>query len=88
MRLAAARIGCQGDEVKDQGVGRQRARRPAARAAPFPAALRDCPGAADLQPGDVVTTGTWTDAYPIEPGQVWQSQFDPPLHGLELRCER
>ena len=50
--------------------------------------MQQCPGAPSLQGGDVVTTGTWTDAYPIEPGQVWQARFDSPLPGLELRCER
>ena len=28
--------------------------------------LRACPGAPDLQPGDVITTGTWTDAWAVE----------------------
>jgi 2-oxo-3-hexenedioate decarboxylase len=44
--------------------------------------LRQCPGAPDLQAGDVVTTGTWTDAWPVQPGQVWTAQFDTPLSQL------
>ena len=37
------------------------------------------PGAAPIQPGEVVTTGTLTDARPIAPGQVWETTFDTPL---------
>jgi 2-oxo-3-hexenedioate decarboxylase len=40
--------------------------------------LRACPGATDLQPGDVVTTGTWTDAWPIAAGQTWTAEFSLP----------
>ena len=47
--------------------------------------LRDCPGAADLQAGDVVTTGTWTDAWPVAPGQRWSAEFDAPLPPLHVR---
>lgn len=36
--------------------------------------------------GDVVTTGTITDAWPMAPGQVWRSRPDhAALHGLTLR---
>lgn len=44
--------------------------------------LRQCPGATDLQPGDVVTTGTWTDAFAIAPGERWTAQFSLPLPSL------
>ncbi len=46
--------------------------------------LRCCPGAPDVQPGDVVTTGTWTDAWPVAPGQTWVAQFDAPLSPLQV----
>ncbi|MBS3995840.1 MAG: fumarylacetoacetate hydrolase family protein [Hydrogenophaga sp.] len=46
--------------------------------------LRQCPDATDLQPGDVVTTGTWTDAFPIAPGERWSAQFSSPLHSLSM----
>ena len=48
----------------------------------FLAELRACPGVPDLQPGDVVTTGTWTDAWPVQPGQTWQARFSDPLPPL------
>jgi 2-keto-4-pentenoate hydratase len=51
----------------------------------FVSALRDCPGAPDLQPGDVVTTGTWTDAWPVHRGERWRAQFAAPLAPLSVR---
>ena len=38
-----------------------------------------------LQPGDVVTTGTLTDAQPMRAGQHWTVRFEgAPLRGLDL----
>ena len=48
----------------------------------FLTALRACPDAPDLQPGDVVTTGTWTDAWPLQPGERWRAHFSLP--GFQL----
>jgi 2-keto-4-pentenoate hydratase len=47
--------------------------------------LRQCPSAADVQAGDVITTGTWTDAWPIAIGQTWQAEFSHPLPSLAIR---
>lgn len=47
--------------------------------------LRACPGAPELLAGDVVTTGTWTDAWPVAPGQNWRADFDAPLSALTVR---
>ena len=49
--------------------------------------LRACPGAPDLKPGDVITTGTWTDAFPIAAGQQWTADFPAPLSKLHLTLE-
>lgn len=46
--------------------------------------LSRCPGAPWPQAGDVVTTGTWTDAWPVQAGQSWQAVFDPPFAPLTL----
>jgi 2-keto-4-pentenoate hydratase len=46
--------------------------------------LRQCPGAPDLQAGDVITTGTWTDAWPVVAGQTWAADFDAPLSRIEV----
>jgi 2-keto-4-pentenoate hydratase len=38
--------------------------------------------------GDIVTTGTLTDAWPLAPGERWQTVLsDPRLPGLTLRTE-
>lgn len=38
-----------------------------------------------IRPGDVVTTGTITDAWPLAPGQHWHTALsDPRLSGLHL----
>jgi 2-keto-4-pentenoate hydratase len=44
--------------------------------------IQRCPGAPTLQPEEIVTTGTWTDAWPPAVGQTWRSEFDAPLKGL------
>ena len=46
--------------------------------------LRQCPGAPELLPGDVVTTGTWTDAWPIAAGEAWRADFSAPLPALAV----
>ncbi len=46
--------------------------------------LQSCPGAPALKAGDVVSTGTWTDAWPVAAGQTWRAEFDAPLSSLEL----
>lgn len=47
--------------------------------------LRRCPGATDLQAGDVVTTGTWTDAFPMAAGERWTARFSDPLPSLTVK---
>jgi 2-oxo-3-hexenedioate decarboxylase len=51
----------------------------------FLKALRQCPGAPDVRAGDVITTGTWTDAWPLKAGQEWESRYDLPLTGLKIK---
>lgn len=51
----------------------------------FLATLRACPGAPDLRPGDVVTTGTWTDAWPVRAGETWRAAFQGALSPLAVR---
>ena len=84
-RLAQAHVTLHhGDEVKDRGVGANVLDGPLHAVLHFLNALRDCPGAPDLARGDVVTTGTWTDAWPVQPGQRWRAHFDAPLSDLEV----
>jgi 2-keto-4-pentenoate hydratase len=74
-----------GQQRMDEGVGANVLDGPLHALAHFLAALRDCPGATDLQPGDLVTTGTWTDAWPVQRGEQWRADFGPPLAPLAVR---
>ena len=69
--------------LKDEGRGSNVLDSPLRALRHFLAEMRECPGAAELLPGEVVTTGTWTDAYAVQPGEHWQAQFSGPLgqHG-------
>ncbi|GAB3651469.1 2-keto-4-pentenoate hydratase [Ramlibacter alkalitolerans] len=85
-QLAAARITLtRNGERIDAGRGANVLDGPLHALAHFVAALRDCPGAPDLLAGDVVTTGTWTDAWPVHRGEQWRAEFDPPLVPLAVR---
>ena len=83
-RLAAARVRLSRDgQTVEEGVGANVLDGPLHALHHFVQELRACPGARDVQPGDVVTTGTWTDAWPIEAGQTWRGDFGAPLGSLE-----
>lgn len=85
-QLAAARVTLSRDgQQVDEGVGANVLDGPLHALAHFLTALRDCPGAPDLQPGEVVTTGTWTDAWPAVRGQRWHADFGAPLAPLTIR---
>ena len=85
-QLANARVTLfRGAGRVEEGAGRNVLDGPVHALAHFLGELRDCPGAPDLQPGDVVTTGTWTDAWPVHRGEQWRAQFDAPLDALTVR---
>lgn len=85
-RLAAARVTLRrGNQAVEQGAGANVLDGPLHALWHFLQELRGCPGAPDLQPGDVVTTGTWTDAWPVAPGEQWVAAFDAPLSSLKIR---
>ena len=84
-KLAAAHVTLHhGREEVDQGVGANVLDGPLHALQHFLQALREFPGAPDVQPGDVVTTGTWTDAWPVGSGERWVAHFDAPLSKLEM----
>ena len=84
--LAAAQVKLlNGDAVVDHGCGANVLDGPLHALLNFVQTLRACPGAPDVQPGDVITTGTWTDAWPVTTGQRWTAQFDAPLAPLSVR---
>jgi len=73
-----------GDAVVDEGDGARVLDGPLHALHHFVLEQQRCPNAPSLQPGDVVTTGTWTDAWPVQPGQRWRAEFDAPLPALEV----
>ncbi len=84
-RLAAARVSLlNGDDVVEHGTGAAVLDSPLRALHHFVQALQSCPGAPDLQVQDVVTTGTWTDAWPIQAGETWTATFTAPLSSLRL----
>ena len=85
-QLAQARIILRrGEEKVDEGRGANVLDGPLHALLHFLQALRDCPGATDLQPGDVVTTGTWTDAFAVRAGETWRADFEGALSPLTVR---
>jgi 2-keto-4-pentenoate hydratase len=47
--------------------------------------LQSQPTAAPLRAGEIISTGTWTDAYPIQAGQTWITAFSGiALQGLTV----
>jgi 2-oxo-3-hexenedioate decarboxylase len=69
-------------QAVDQGVGTNVLDSPLNALHHFTKELRQCPGAADLQAGDVITTGTLTDAWPLQVGERWRAEFSAPLGSL------
>ena len=71
------------DQAVEQGVGANVLDSPLKALHHFLTELRQCPGAPDLQAGDVITTGTWTDAWPLQAGQQWRADFSAPLGSVQ-----
>ena len=84
LATAAVTLTQQGEAV-DQGRGANVLDGPLHALHHFVQELRSCPGAPSLCAGDVVTTGTWTNAWPVGPGELWTARFDAPLSALEVR---
>jgi 2-keto-4-pentenoate hydratase len=83
--LASTRLGLhKNGSLVEEGVGANVLDDPLRALRHFLVELRACPGAPDLQAGDVITTGTWTDAWPVEPGEHWSARFSAHLPELTL----
>lgn len=83
--LAACKVRllCDGKHL-DSGAGANVLGDPLSALLHFVHELHACPGAPALLAGDVITTGTWTDAFPVAAGQTWKAEFDAPLSPLHL----
>jgi len=85
-RLPAFRMTLQrGGEVIDTGVGANVLGSPALALAHLAHVLGQQPDAPPLAAGEVITTGTITDAWPVRAGETWTSAYDGlGIAGLEL----
>ena len=85
-RLAAFEIGLSRDgEFVDRGRGANVLDSPLSALGHFVRGLDRVSGER-LKPGDVVTTGTVTRAFPVRAGETWQSEIvGLPLQGLTIR---
>jgi 2-keto-4-pentenoate hydratase len=83
--LAGAKVNllCDGQQM-DAGVGANVLGDPLSALLHFVHELQACPGAPALQADDVITTGTWTDAWPLNAGQTWAAEFSAPLSSLSI----
>ena len=70
---------------RDRGVGANVLDGPLHALRHFVHELQACPGAPDLRAGDVVSTGVWTDAWPVQAGEHWRAEFDAPIGALQVR---
>lgn len=83
--LSGCRVRLFRDDIEvEQGTGSQVLDGPLHALRHFVHEMQNCPGAPTLRAGDVVTTGTWTDAWPMAGGQRWRAEFDTPLGSLSL----
>ena len=64
-----------GDHVMETGIGASVLGNPALALSHLAGALADQPQFPTLAAGEIVTTGTLTDALPIIPGETWSSDY-------------
>jgi 2-oxo-3-hexenedioate decarboxylase len=77
-----------GDIVIDRGVGANVLGSPALALAHLARLLADQPQSPELAAGEIVTTGTVTDAWPVAAGEVWSSDYGVlGINGLTLSFE-
>ncbi len=74
-----------GGKVVDRGVGSNVLGGPAHALAYLARVLATQPDAPPLAAGEIVTTGTISDAWPVAPGETWHSDYgELPVAGLTL----
>ena len=73
-------------EVVDRGVGANVLDSPLLALGHLVEALARQPGAAPLAAGEIISTGTLTDAHPVRPGESWSTRLSGlPIAGLSVR---
>lgn len=74
------------NEIKDRGLGANVLGSPLSALGFLLDVLERQKDAPPLRAGEIITTGTLTDAYPVKPGETWSTSFTGlPLAGLEIR---
>ncbi len=77
-----------GDRIVDRGVGANVLDSPLLALAYLVKVLDGQPEAPPLEGGEIISTGTLTDAYPVAPGDTWRTELAGlPLPGLTVRFE-
>jgi 2-oxo-3-hexenedioate decarboxylase len=77
-----------GDRTVDRGIGANVLDSPLLALAYLVNVLAAQPRAPALAPGEVISTGTLTDAHPVAPGETWSTALEGlPLPGLTVRFE-
>ena len=81
----AITLSCNGAE-KDRGTGSNALDHPALALAFLADILARQPAFDPLTAGEIITTGTLTNALPIRPGETWQSRYEglPGVNGITL----
>jgi 2-oxo-3-hexenedioate decarboxylase len=75
-------------KVIDRGVGANVLDSPLLALGHFVEALARQPGAEPLAAGEIISTGTLTDAHPVRPGESWSTRLSGlPIAGLSVRFE-
>ena len=74
--------------VVDRGVGANVLDSPALALAHLARLVADQPQVPPLAAGEIITTGTLTDAWPVAPGEVWSSDYGAlAIEGLAVQFE-
>jgi 2-oxo-3-hexenedioate decarboxylase len=72
--------------IVDRGVGANVLGSPLLALAYLVQVLSGQPAAQPLAPGELISTGTLTDAHPVSPGELWSTELSGlPLPGLTIR---
>jgi 2-oxo-3-hexenedioate decarboxylase len=75
-----------GDEIVDRGIGEIVLGSPLSALGHLVELLARQPWAAPLAAGEIISTGTFTDAHPVAPGEAWRTELTGlPLAGLRVR---
>ncbi len=78
--LLKVALSCNG-EVRDRGLASVVLDSPLMALAHLIEVLASQPDAAPLRAGEIISTGTLTDAHPVKPGETWSTD----LHGFAVR---